>query len=334
MNKIKSISEFIQYSEQTEYMHVEIPQSYSFTTLSTILISIYLLYLKVNDSLLTSWFACFYPIFFLLLIKFIMTFLEIVKENNRKVVLGSFYGEEEEIVVKLDNLILLANLFNLIHYCFSAFCCYFFSEFLDSKNDDYIFYFINVIIGMIGNQMIFSLLSRAKWFDIKQNSKNSKLKDFESSENSNNGNDVEHNDSFVVFIASITTPILTYFSNMMLICSANSGVCTQFYLSTLTSLLGAFGINVSNLSVYLFPITIVMLIVSNISLYIKRKKFAHPPFLLGIFSTVLIIISKIYEDYLWMFNYIGSILILIAAIWNAKMNKFFGIPDRKKKFKD
>ena len=51
---------------------------------------------------------------------------------------------------------------------------------------------------------------------------------------------------------------------MMVICSG--GACTQIYVSTITSLLGAFGVTISNLSKYMFPITCILMFISVFSL--------------------------------------------------------------------
>jgi hypothetical protein len=67
--------------------------------------------------------------------------------------------------------------------------------------------------------------------------------------------------------------------------------------------------------------------ISVFSLYIKKKKFSHPPFILGVFSAFIIILGKYYENnFLRYLIYPGNILMIIAAIWNAKLNNFTGIP--------
>jgi hypothetical protein len=139
---------------------------------------------------------------------------------------------------------------------------------------------------------------------------------------------VQENGS-LAFFSSLITPALTYLSNMMIIC--NSGVCTQVYMSTITSLLGAFGVSLSNLSEYLLPVTVVLLGISLFSLYIKKKSLTHGPFLLGVFSSALIILSYVFEKTkLYYLIYPGNILMIAAAIWNAKVNKFSGLPRYKK----
>ena len=140
----------------------------------------------------------------------------------------------------------------------------------------------------------------------------------------------EANNSIILaFVSSLLGPLLTYFSNMMIICSG--GACTQIYISTITSILGAFGVTLSEISKYMFPLTCILLGVSLLSLFIKRKKFMHGPFLLGVFASIIILLSKYYEKTkLNKLIYPGNILMIIAAIWNAKMNKFSGLPTYNK----
>jgi hypothetical protein len=77
----------------------------------------------------------------------------------------------------------------------------------------------------------------------------------------------------------------------------------------------------------MFPITCVLLGVSLISLYIKKREILHRPFLLGLFSAAMIILGKYFEKtWLSKLVYPGNILMIIAAIWNARMNKFSGLP--------
>ena len=74
-------------------------------------------------------------------------------------------------------------------------------------------------------------------------------------------------------------------------------------------------------------LTCVLLGISLLSLYIKKKKLLHPPFLLGAFSSILILLGKYYEKtVLSKFVLPGNILMIISAIWNARINKFSGLP--------
>jgi len=95
-------------------------------------------------------------------------------------------------------------------------------------------------------------------------------------------------------------------------------------MSTITSILGAFGVTISDFSEYLFPVTLILLGVSLFSLYIKKKRLTHLPFLLGVLSTGLIILSHFVES-LWFMLYVGNVSMIGAAIWNAKLNKFYGL---------
>lgn len=297
--------------DESDFVHFDIPQTYSKANLLTVILTLYLLYFKFSDNLMITWQASFYLIYLILIYNFAYAFYNIISDSNTIGSIQSVFKDQEEVIGKIENLMLLSNLVNLIHYTLCFFSCYFFAQLMDTKDDSYIFYILTTSICLCINQLLFSLLADSSWFKIK-NTANENITDSGA------------------FLASLLTPIATYISNMTLICSANSGVCTQFYLSTLTSILGAFGITVSNLSQYLFPITIVMLIVSNISLYIKRKKLSHPPFLLGLVSTAMILLSKLNEESLWYLMYLGNILMLIAAIWNMRMNKFYGLPSKAK----
>jgi len=137
----------------------------------------------------------------------------------------------------------------------------------------------------------------------------------------------EGSSSTTALVSTITGPVLTYFSNMMIFCSANTGMCTQMYLSTFSAIFGAFGVSLSNISQYMFPITVVCLLISLLSLWIKKRDFTHKPFLLGCVATVMIIASNYLHGMaakvlLWG----GNALMIGAAIWNWKVNKASGLP--------
>ena len=152
--------------------------------------------------------------------------------------------------------------------------------------------------------------------------KNSPCVEKENEENNESG-------SFWGFYSSLTAPILTYFSNMMIVCSG--GACHSIVASTIGSLLGAFGVTVSNFSAYLFPFTVILLIVSLYSLWAKRRTWTHKPFLLGVVSCILILIASFnQESHIYYLIYPGNIGMIGAAIWNAKVNKLYGLPRFKK----
>jgi hypothetical protein len=178
---------------------------------------------------------------------------------------------------------------------------------LDDRNDEFLIASFKFLISTTIWGVLYSIIRKMPQLKLKEQAKE------------------ENNSIFVAFASSLLGPILTYFSNMMIVCSG--GACTQIYISTITSILGAFGVTLSEISKYMFPITCILLGISLLSLYIKKKKILHPPFLLGLFSSILIILGKYYEKtVLSKFILPGNILMIISAIWNARINKFSGLP--------
>lgn len=273
------------------------------------LLTLLFLYQKLNDNFLAKWQACFYPIFLLLAYQFVKYFARIIKSET---------SEEEvtEVRFKLriknfEQIVLISNFFALIHTSLLIMTVYYICEFLDKKEDAYLFYTLYMVASYCLSQVIYTNLRKSSLFSFKREGHSS----FEENGASNNT---------IAFISSLTAPALTYMSNMLIVC--NSGACTQIYASTITSLLGAFGVTLSDFSEYLFPITVVLLCLSLFSLYIKNKRLTHPPLLLGTFATGLIIISHIFDESLGLLSYPGNILMIAAAIWNARINKFSGLP--------
>jgi len=215
---------------------------------------------------------------------------------------------------------LISNFFKMIISSFAFFSIYYLSDFLDFKKDESLIYSIYLLISSCISAMLYYILRQLTIFSIKRQINKIDPETGESTQN-----------SYISFISTLTGPLLTYFSNMMIVCNANTGVCTQIYASTIASLLGAFGVTISDFSEYLFPITLVLLLVSLYSLYAKKKSFKHKPFLLGVFSCVLILISHFNDKNLFSYLiYPGNIMMIGAAIWNARMNKFYGLPKYNK----
>ena len=235
------------------------------------------------------------------IIKFISFLIKIIKSE---------LNDDIEIVsIRIKNLVqivLLSNFFNLINSPLLFLMFYYLAEFLDKKNDLYLFYSIYMMTAYYISKLVYSFLKKLDMFKLA------------------NENSPSFNSHHITFGSSLLTPILTYCSNMMIVCSS-SGVCTQVYMSTIASLLGAFGVTLSDFSEYLFPITVVLLGISLISLYIKRRSFLHKPFILGCVASFMIVISHIIES-LYYLMYLGNVLMIGAAIWNARMNKFYGLP--------
>jgi hypothetical protein len=270
------------------------------------LFTIYFLLQKISDNLMAKWQACFYPMYLLFIILFLKYFIKIIysevnesKENESRVFIR---------ITNIERVVLISNFFKFVYPPLFFLIFYNIGEFLDRREDIYLFYTLYVSIALCLTQIIYSFLRRLSMFDIKV-----KLADGQAD-----------NEGMVGFISSVLTPILTYCSNAMIVCSS-SGVCTQVYMSTIASLLGAFGVTLSDFSEYLLPITIVLLGVSLVSLYIKKKSLTHKPFLLGVFASGLIMLSHVFDEcslLIWP----GNLLMIGAAIWNARLNKFYGLP--------
>jgi hypothetical protein len=269
----------------------------------------YFLYLKITDRFIALWRATFYPLYLFLITKVLISFYLIIKnDNNSKDEKGKHNILLNNLEIKnFLNIYIISNFFQFIFYLLLICFIYNVHSFLDNRKDEFLFSAVKFLIATSIWGMFYSLIRKIP---------NLRLKE---------GRKEKSNSIIIAFITSLISPALTYFSNMMIICSG--GACTQIYISTITSILGAFGVTLSEITKYMFPITCVLLGVSLISLYIKKREILHKPFLLGVFSAMMIILGKYFEK--TMLNklvYPGNILMIIAAIWNAKMNKFSGLP--------
>ena len=273
----------------------------------------YFLYLKITDKFIALWRATFYPLYLYLIVKALISFYIIIKNDN----ISSIQKEKNDLILNnleipnLLNIYIISNFFKFILYLLLLCFIYNIHSFLDNRNDDYLIASFKFLIATTIWGVLYSLIRKIPQFKLKVEKQE------------------ENNSIILAFVSSLLGPLLTYFSNMMIVCSG--GACTQIYISTITSILGAFGVTLSEISKYMFPLTCILLGVSLLSLYIKRKKFMHGPFLLGVFSSIIILLSKYYEKTkLNKLIYPGNVLMIIASIWNAKMNKFSGLPTYNK----
>lgn len=287
-----------------------LPDSYMTSILS--LLSIFFVVQKLNDNLMAKWQACFYPLYLLLIYQILKYFIRIIRSESNEDDQNKHDEENKQSykikIQNFDKIVLISNFFSLINSVLIFLTVFHLGEFLDKRQDHYLLTSLYMLLSMCVSQVIYSALRKTSLFYI----------------NSFEDTKISHNS--IAFISTLTGPILTYFSNMMIVCSSSGGVCTQVYMSTVASLLGAFGVTLSDFSEYLFPITIVLLGISLFSLYIKNKMLLHKPFLLGCFSAVLIIMSHILEGNYYYLVYPGNVLMIAAAIWNARVNKFYGLP--------
>ncbi len=269
----------------------------------------YFLYLKITDRFIALWRVTFYPIYVYLILKTLISFYLIIKNDT----INSIHKEKHDILLNnleisnLLNIYIVSTFFKFILYLLLICFVYNIHSFLDDRNDEFLIASFKFLISTTIWGILYSIIRKIPQLKLKEQAKE------------------ENNSIFVAFASSLIGPILTYFSNMMIVCSG--GACTQIYISTITSILGAFGVTLSEISKYMFPITCVLLGISLLSLYIKKKKLLHPPFLLGAFSSILILLGKYYEKtVLSKFVLPGNILMIISAIWNARINKFSGLP--------
>jgi len=277
----------------------------------TSLLSIYLFYNKLIDNFMTKWQVCFFPTYIFITLNFLKVFYRIIKQEQEENEHHAFIYVR---VRNLDNILIASNFFFLILYAEAFLVIFYFCEFMDYKKDEYLFYSVYSLLAILTTHVMYCLVRLLPMFKL------------DSHNNYSDNN--EQGSTTTAFVGSLMAPILTYFSNMMIVCNASAGTCTQIYMSTITSIFGAFGVTISDFSDYLFPVTVVLLLVSLFSLYINKRKILHPPFLLGVFSTFIIILSHFVET-LWILLYVGNILMIVAAIWNARLNKFYGLPSFK-----
>ena len=292
----------------SEYESYEISKPDIFLYLCLFLTS-YFLFLKITDRFIALWRATFYPLYLYLIIKALISFYLIIKNDN---ISQKEKGKHNIILNNLEipnllSIYIVSNFFKFILYLFLICFIYNIHSFLDYRNDDFLISSLKFLIATTIWGIIYGLIRKIPILKLKEEKKE------------------KNNSAIIAFITSLISPALTYVSNMMIICSG--GACTQIYISTITSILGAFGVTLSEISKYMFPITCVLLGVSLISLYIKKREILHKPFLLGVFSSIMIILGKYYEKTsLSKLVYPGNFLMIIAAIWNARMNKFSGLP--------
>ena len=301
--KSEDINSFL-ISEYEKY-NISSPNLFLYTCL---LLTSYFLYLKVNDKFIALWRVTFYPLYLYLIVNSLLRFYLIIKTDS----LSSTEKEKEYLsglqIPNLSNIYVISNFYKFVLYLLIICFIYNIHSFLDIRDDNFLFASLKFLIIACLWSILYSILRKMPQLKIKESL------------------NIEKSNSYIVaFISSLIGPFLTYLSNMLIIC--NGGACTQIYMSTITSLLGAFGVTLSEVSKYMFPITCILLGISLLSLFYKKRSFTHKPFLLGIFAAGFILVGKYYEKTkIKYLTYPGNILMIAAAIWNVKINKFSGLP--------
>jgi len=258
------------------------------------------------------------PLYIYYVVKFCQFLYAILKQDKAE---HNIYNVIRKKIAKFENIANLSNFFSLLTYALLIAEFYHIGLFLDTKKDEHIFTAMYFGFGLLTQLVIYTFLRSLPPFSIVKHAFS-----YEKDEDIEDGGEKS---SYTALASTITGPVLTYFSNMMIFCSANTGMCTQMYLSTFSAIFGAFGVSLSQVSQYMFPITVVMLLISLLSLWIKKRDFLHKPFLLGCVACVMIIASSfcggwIATGLLWT----GNVFMIGAAIWNWKLNKLSGLPKR------
>jgi hypothetical protein len=130
-------------------------------------------------------------------------------------------------------------------------------------------------------------------------------------------------------LTSIMTPILNFLSSSFVFCSG--GQCSTIYGSTISAIFGAFGISVSEWLPILDWLTLLLVIVSVVVLYYAKKSLTYKPFILGCVAAVLIFAATAFPQIRYLV-YVGNVFMIVAAIWNSRLNKAgFGFGKKKAK---
>ncbi|CAG9311975.1 unnamed protein product [Blepharisma stoltei] len=116
----------------------------------------------------------------------------------------------------------------------------------------------------------------------------------------------------------IISSILNILPPTLSVCTIN-GTCSSMYVSLFSSVFSAFGASISDFITILNPLTYLLLFLTILSLFFSKHSIKHPPFLLGLFSTVGILLFQ-YLD-LFMMILMSNGLLMVSVLWNNQMIK-------------
>ena len=105
--------------------------------------------------------------------------------------------------------------------------------------------------------------------------------------------------------------ILTSLSMPMTICSG--GACNSIYVSTITSILSSFSVPLTMVVPFLNILSYILQLVGLFSLYSVNKWRSYPFW--------IYVAGMIFQ--IWISNWIGCGLMILAVVWNAKGNQFY-----------
>lgn len=144
----------------------------------------------------------------------------------------------------------------------------------------------------------------------------------------------EQNKSFTNKItacfSALFAPVLNFLGASMVICSG--GGCTTVYGSTISAILGAFGVSAAEFLPFLDWLTGILVLVSVFVVYRAKRDLKYPPFILTAVGAASIIINLVFLTSRYMV-YAGNLMMIGAAIWNYKLNvpKLFSRKSKKAK---
>lgn len=114
----------------------------------------------------------------------------------------------------------------------------------------------------------------------------------------------------------LLAPILNVIAPAMTVCTIN-GTCSSMYISIFSSLFSAFGASVADLISILHPLTYLLLFLTILSLYYAKHSVRYPPFLLGVVSSILILVGQFFDIFLIIL--LSNAMLVGAVLWNNKM---------------
>ena len=274
--------------------HLILPPSYSFPLLN--ILTLLFIYAKNTSDLFVRWLIILSPTLIYLIIQILISLKDL------------FFLETHDIQINiLEIQLILTNKFaRILLSTISLIFLIFLAEYLDFLDYppqepfpqyDLVHLYIIAFLILIGFFIYSIVINRMMRRDV-----------------DNNVSSSEKINIFTILMNSI----FSILGNTMTICS--SGACNSIYISTLSAFFSAFGITIVDWLPYLRYSAIVFILISIFSLYSAKKSLIYAPFLVCLVGSILILSSMFYFENSYLL-YIGNILMIGAAIRNAKVNK-------------
>ncbi|CAG9314620.1 unnamed protein product [Blepharisma stoltei] len=116
----------------------------------------------------------------------------------------------------------------------------------------------------------------------------------------------------------LLAPILNVLAPAMTVCTIN-GTCSSMYISIFSSIFSAFGASLADLVAILHPLTYLLLFLTALSLYYAKHSVKYPPFILGVISSILILVGQLYNIFIIVL--ISNAMLVASVLWNNKVLK-------------